>query len=289
MAKNTSEILNELTAAQDDAVQPGGENAPDPVFAALAGSALKTPEPADAPQMTEPMVETWVLNADADRYEKKLVPQSQVKVIFEPEDRFSNDPLALGDQWEKGRGTEMHARWVNINAKHQTTDREAGYAPVRAEDFPSRRYREVRIEGIPGKCLSYGDLVLMEKPKRVDEAQYAARVEKKNAELHEMLYGISEETRDLARSAGVELESKNAQVYGGEQEEGSLPSSPFSNAPSDPRSVYADAEAEEEYYAMAAAGGTTRRTFGGLGGNPQYNKWNPQGAKPNYGYTPPKG
>jgi hypothetical protein len=217
--------------------------------------------------------EEYIYDEVADKYVKAKVPVS-AQIISEPNDAFDVDPLALGSEWDNGRGVEMNGVWVNINANHQSSARQKGYAPVRPEDFKSRRYQRRKVDGC-GESIVCGDLVLMEMPKKVSEAKYERALETKHAEMQEMLHGVRPELENAVGmygdNSGVQNNSQYSVAEKGYEDRSDV-------------NAYADAEAEAEM--QAYSGSSSRRQFGGFQGSSAYNKWNPSGPRQNYGYRP---
>lgn len=212
-----------------------------------------------------------------DRYVKKqrrVDPNAPVEVVSEPEDAFGGDMLWLGPEWENGRGKEFHARWVNVDPKHQGDERANGYALVHPDDFKTNRFALRKTEGQSRTGYTRGDLVLMEVPLDKYNRRQHRNEDRYKRELMEMQGAVEGETDARVRSEFGE----GAYVGYSRKEE---------MVSRDPTDMEMDMEIEASMGEGAyAVGDVGRRTFGGYQGNPQYNRTNFAGPKPNYGWTP---
>lgn len=203
------------------------------------------------------MEESWKQDDDG-QWEKALVPKGSVKVEFEKNDRFAPDPMGLGADWDEGRGKEFHARWANTSPQHRNNEAQARFAPVLAENVPhSIRSRYQISDKVPGfeglKVLTFGDAVLMEKPKALFEAGYARQVQKR-----------IEKTGGTGVVEGMDNRSTSSVGPVGADKVGAVDRS-------DPLRMMAEVTAEAEAIAYRQQQESGPQTFGGFQGNPAFN------------------
>ncbi len=254
----TGENREPLSPADVAGLDPVGQLANAPSFepGRVVIPAVTAPEPPTA----EPVVETedgWAMNAGG-QWEKVQVPKGSVKVEFEKMDRFAPDPMGLGADWDEGRGKEFHARWANASPQHRNDEAQARFAPVLAENVPpSIRSRYQISDKVPGfeglKVLTFGDAVLMEKPKALFEAGYARNVQKR-----------IEKTGGTGQVDG--MENRSASMVGpvGAEKQANIDRS-------DPIRMMAEATAEAEAIAHRQQMESGPQVFGGFQGSPQFN------------------
>src|SRR5436305_1156193 len=97
-----------------------------------AGEKILSETTSDNPSYATPTVEAsapipspveqkkaFLLDQKTGRYTRQVVTAAD---LAEPPDRFSHDPMGLGEDWDKGRGKEMHAHWANANPRWRNTE-----------------------------------------------------------------------------------------------------------------------------------------------------------------------
>lgn len=295
-------------AIADPAPAPLLPQPPAPAPAVLAETAPAPPPP---PAAAVEMVEKQVYNPETDRWEKKQVPVTSLTEasVSEVWDRYES-PMDLGPEWDRGPGQEFHAFWAHIDPRHHQAQRRQGYAPLRPDQWRDPRFQVGTIPGVNGPVIQQGDVFLMVVPKADYEARKKRDLDRLEREQAERLGGMYAELSEVAARAGYDNGGTPAEIRR-LQHEGSqhgargyetidpLTGERYTQSRAE---IAAEAEAAQMAEARLAAERElaqnaaqladamdvrpSRSVFGGFQGSPEYNRWQPSGPKPNWGYSP---